>query len=133
MRILRESNEYSQEYVANVLNISQKTYSSLESGKTKITLNRIQELADLYKVKPEYFLSEDLPIVNYNTGTYSRSVIAKNSYEEKNDVQSQQLFERIIKEKEIHISHLVEELAQLKKEKMEIFELLRANLSKTKQ
>lgn len=71
MRILRESNDYSQEYVADYLNINQKTYSNLEAGKSKLTLERIQKLAELYHVKPEYFLSEDLPVINYNTGPNS--------------------------------------------------------------
>lgn len=71
MRILRESKDYSQEYVADVLNINQKTYSSLESGKSKITVERINQLADLYHVKPDYFLSEELPVINYNTGPNS--------------------------------------------------------------
>jgi transcriptional regulator with XRE-family HTH domain len=71
MRILRESRDYSQEYVANVLNINQKTYSNLESGKTKMTLERIQQLADFYHVKPDYFLSEELPVINYNNGPNS--------------------------------------------------------------
>ena len=71
MRILRESKDYSQEYVANVLNISQKTYSSIELGKSKLTVQRIQQLAELYNVKPEYFLSEELPVINYNTGPNS--------------------------------------------------------------
>lgn len=71
MRILRESRDYSQEYVANVLNMNQKTYSNLESGKTKLTLDRIQQLAEFYHVKPDYFLSEELPVINYNTGPNS--------------------------------------------------------------
>lgn len=71
MRILRESRDYSQEYVANVLNINQKTYSNLESGKTKLTLDRIQQLSEFYHVKPDYFLSDELPVINYNTGPNS--------------------------------------------------------------
>ena len=71
MRILRESKDYSQEYVADYLNINQKTYSNLEAGKSKLTIDRIQKLAELYHVQPEYFLSEELPVINYNTGPNS--------------------------------------------------------------
>ncbi|MDO8965062.1 helix-turn-helix domain-containing protein [Algoriphagus sp.] len=131
MRILRDSNDYSQEYVANVLGITQKTYSSVETGRSKLTLERIMQLADLYKVKPDYFLLEELPVVNYNTGTYSRSVIAQNSFEGKADEQSEKLFERIIKEKDTQISFLIKELDQMKLEKQELFELLRRTLAKT--
>lgn len=133
MRILRDSNDYSQEYVASVLNINQKTYSSIESGKSKLTLQRIKQLADLYHVKPDYFLSEELPVVNYNTGTYSRSIITQNSYEGKATEKSEKLFERIIKEKDTQITFLIKELDQMKLEKQELFELLRRTLAKTEQ
>ncbi|WP_041779194.1 MULTISPECIES: helix-turn-helix domain-containing protein [Belliella] len=124
IRILRESRDFSQEYVANVLDINQKTYSNLESGKTKLTLERIQQLAEFYHVKPDYFLSEDLPIINYNTGEYSRSIISTNKYHEgKND--NSEFYERIIKEKDIQIGNLIKELESLKKDKEELFLIIK--------
>lgn len=41
LRQLRENNGFSQEYVAEQLEISQNTYSRLESGQTKITVERL--------------------------------------------------------------------------------------------
>ncbi|WPR77392.1 helix-turn-helix transcriptional regulator [Algoriphagus sp. NG3] len=122
MRILRESNDYSQEYVADVLDIAQKTYSNLESGKSKLTLDRIHQLSKLYHVKPDYFLSEELPIVNYNTGDFSRSIIATKSYHEGH---SGKFHQDIIKEKEVQISRLIEELAYIKKEKEELYSIIK--------
>lgn len=127
MRILRESKEYSQEYVANVLNINQKTYSSIESGKSKLTVERINQLADLYHVKPDYFLSEELPIINYNSGNYSRSIVAAKIYNENKDTPNK-LYERIISEKDAQIKFLINELEILKKEKNELL-LLAKNLT----
>lgn len=124
MRILRESRDYSQEYVANILNINQKTYSNLESGKTKLTLDRIQQLAEFYHVKPDYFLAEELPIINYNTGNYSRSIVAARIYNENKDAPDK-LYERIIDEKDIQIKFLINELEALKKEKNELLSLVR--------
>ncbi|MFD2034672.1 helix-turn-helix domain-containing protein [Belliella marina] len=123
MRILRESRDFSQEYVANVLDVNQKTYSNLESGKTKLTLERIQQLAEFYHVKPDYFLSEDLPIINYNTGEYSRSIISPNKYQEAKENFSE-FYERIIKEKDIHIAYLIKELESLKKDKEELYSMI---------
>lgn len=124
MRILRESRDYSQEYVANILNINQKTYSNLESGKSKLTLERIQQLAEFYHVKPDYFLSEELPIINYNTGNYSRSIVAARIYNENKDAPDK-LYERIIDEKDIQIKFLINELEALKKEKNELLSLVK--------
>jgi transcriptional regulator with XRE-family HTH domain len=113
--------------VANVLNINQKTYSNLESGKTKLTLERIQQLSEFYHVKPDYFLSEELPVINYNSGNYSRSIIATRTYNENQDVPTD-FYERMINEKDIQISFLIKELESLKKEKEELFSLVK-NLS----
>ncbi|MFC4875069.1 helix-turn-helix domain-containing protein [Negadavirga shengliensis] len=119
MRILRESNDYSQEYVANVLDINQKTYSNLESGKTKLTLERINQLADFYKVKPEYFLSDELPVINYNnTGpkSNSNSGYIHTYINEKN---SESLYERLLSEKD-HIIKEKDDQIKLLKELLEI-------------
>lgn len=124
MRILRESRDYSQEYVANILNINQKTYSNLESGKSKLTLERIQQLAEFYHVKPDYFLAEELPIINYNTGNYSRSIVAARIYNENKDAPDK-LYERIIDEKDFQIKFLINELEALKKEKNELLSLVK--------
>lgn len=52
MKILRESRNFSQEYIAGKLGINQNAYSKLENGKVKITLERIRQLAEIYDVKP---------------------------------------------------------------------------------
>ena len=114
MRILRESNDYSQEYVADYLNINQKTYSNLEAGKSKLTVERIQKLAVLYHVKPEYFLSEDLPVINYNTGpnshggnfeTYNNNIGATDFLKS--------LYEKMLEEKNHTINNLESQIENL--------------------
>ncbi|MDO8965737.1 helix-turn-helix domain-containing protein [Algoriphagus sp.] len=114
MRILRESKEYSQEYVANVLNINQKTYSSIESGKSKLTVERINQLADLYHVKPDYFLSEELPVINYNTGPNSHGGNFKtynNNSSETDFLKS--VYEKMLQEKNQTISNLENQIEKL--------------------
>lgn len=51
LRVLREANNYTQEYVANVLDISPNTYSLLEKGQATLSVERIERLAGLYKVQ----------------------------------------------------------------------------------
>lgn len=50
LRMLREMNNYTQEYVAQVLDISPNTYSLLEKGQSAITINRMEKLAELYQL-----------------------------------------------------------------------------------
>jgi transcriptional regulator with XRE-family HTH domain len=57
LKILREINNYTQEYVARILDISQNAYSLIEKGTTKITLDRIEVLAELYKTSPSELIS----------------------------------------------------------------------------
>ncbi|GAB2633424.1 helix-turn-helix domain-containing protein [Belliella aquatica] len=127
MRILRESRDYSQEYVANVLDINQKTYSNLESGKTKLTLERIQQLAEFYHVKPDYFLADELPIINYNTGTKSNSNSGYiHNYITENSKES--LYERLISEKDQIIKEKDHQINLLK----ELIETLKSDLNSFK-
>ena len=44
IKILRQSKFYSQQYMADKLNMSQKAYSSLENGKTQMSVNRLLEI-----------------------------------------------------------------------------------------
>jgi transcriptional regulator with XRE-family HTH domain len=52
IRTLRRTREYSQEYMALMLHISQNAYSRLENGKTPITLDRYYELCQILQIKP---------------------------------------------------------------------------------
>src|SRR5690606_28428759 len=59
LRSLRRKQEYSQEYMAFMLNISQNAYSRLENGKTPLTINRLFEICALLKVDPGQLLQAD--------------------------------------------------------------------------
>jgi len=62
LRLLRRQREYSQEYMAFMLNISQNAYSRLESGKTPMTINRLFQICDLLQVHPVELLTlESIP------------------------------------------------------------------------
>lgn len=114
MRILRESKDYSQEYVADVLNINQKTYSNLESGKSKLTVERIQQLAELYHVKPDYFLSEELPVINYNSGPNSHGGNFRtynNNIAEVEFIRS--VYEKMLEDKNLRINSLENQIEKL--------------------
>lgn len=59
LRLLRRKMEYSQEYMAFMLNISQNAYSRLENGKTPLTVNRLFDICTLLKISPGELLEAD--------------------------------------------------------------------------
>jgi transcriptional regulator with XRE-family HTH domain len=58
---LRKKHGYSQEDLAILLNMEQNTYSRLERGETKIDIERLAQIAQLYKVSIHDLLEELLP------------------------------------------------------------------------
>lgn len=54
LKDLRESNYYTQEYIARILNVGQRTYCDYEQGKTRIPIDSIIRLAMLYNVDLNY-------------------------------------------------------------------------------
>jgi transcriptional regulator with XRE-family HTH domain len=50
IRKLREAKEFKQEDIAHSLEISQKAYSKIETGATKLSVERLIEIANLLEV-----------------------------------------------------------------------------------
>lgn len=55
LKEIRLKNNFTQEYIAAELGITQKAYSKIETDKTRLTHDKIQKMAKLYKVSPDYF------------------------------------------------------------------------------
>ena len=100
MRHLRESQGYSQEYVAMQLNLSQQAYSILEKQPEKATLKRLREIALVLQVPLVTLLGEDEVIIqqNFNQAGGNAATIFKNiqNNQEVNDRLIAQLKEEII-------------------------------------
>ena len=80
IRIQRLIQNYSQEYMAFMLDISQAAYSNIESGKTEISVRRLMEIADILKVqatelmpKPKSSSSVDFPWFRITLGKLNRA------------------------------------------------------------
>ena len=56
LKELREENKYTQQYVAEILNIRQNTYSQYENEKREIPIRALIVLAKLYDVSVDYIL-----------------------------------------------------------------------------
>jgi transcriptional regulator with XRE-family HTH domain len=63
---IRENKNYTQEHLAGKLGISQNTYSKLETGGTKLTTDRLQEIADILEVPIEEILCHEQKVFNFH-------------------------------------------------------------------
>jgi len=50
LRLLRVKKNFTQDYIAFCLEISQPAYHKIENGKTNISLKQLEELAAIYKI-----------------------------------------------------------------------------------
>lgn len=50
IRTIRREKNYSQDYMANLLNITQKAYSEIENGKTHLKQDTIKKIADILEI-----------------------------------------------------------------------------------
>lgn len=55
LKKFRQEKNFCQEYIAEKLGISVAAYSNLESGKSKISLDRIEEIASILQIDTELF------------------------------------------------------------------------------
>lgn len=60
IRQLREAHNYSQDYMAEMLNISQSSYAVIEAGKVHMRIDRLYEIAAIFHVSPLRLLNESL-------------------------------------------------------------------------
>ncbi|MPT36180.1 MAG: helix-turn-helix domain-containing protein [Flavobacterium sp.] len=58
IRHLRKTRGYSQEEVAEKLNISQSAYARIENGESQSWASHIEQLSTIFDVKPKSFLSK---------------------------------------------------------------------------
>jgi len=86
--LLRISYGHSIADVAKKLNISDSQYMEIESGKSRLTPEQAVILAELYHIEANYFLTNDLPMININAGSNNRMIInlfATHYYEDTSD------------------------------------------------
>jgi len=59
IRKIREFRNYTQDYLAAKLGISQNAYSKIELGYSKLTLDRLFRIAVLLEVEPTHLITND--------------------------------------------------------------------------
>ncbi|GAA4457949.1 hypothetical protein GCM10023189_29460 [Nibrella saemangeumensis] len=59
IRLLRLQRGYSQENMADLLNLSTTAYGDIERGKTELTLSRLEQIADVLNLSVTELLTEE--------------------------------------------------------------------------
>jgi len=118
LKLIRHIKQWSQEEVAHRLNISPSTYGSMERGETKLSLERLKELAKVFEMDLAQLLDSDKINVFNLGGTHSNH--------------SQNWYNNSELEQFIELKHEVEKLRLLLQERdkeneylKQIIELLR--------
>jgi transcriptional regulator with XRE-family HTH domain len=101
LRKVREIKGCSQEYIANQLGISTRAYSKIETGQTRLTIRRLDQICSVLDVKKESVLLFD-----------ENQFLSKAP--EETDVNSiKNLYERLLQEKDRQIELLKSVISQL--------------------
>ena len=107
---LRNQKGYSQEFMASRLNISQASYARIESQEIKLSVDRLQQIADILETDiSAFFDSSKLTIQNQtnNEGAYG------NGYIENLYIENKETLKKLIQTLEDEIVHLKKEIGFL--------------------
>jgi len=74
IRIQRLIKNYSQEYMAWCLGISQSAYSNLEKGETKISLQRVYDIAKILEISPFELMPPPKSGAGINSELFQRTI-----------------------------------------------------------
>ncbi len=102
-RIKKRRNEmqYSQEYMANQLGISQPAYANLENGETKLNTKRLEKIAEILEIDMIDLLDGNTTVNNFNNNadnTYSVGIV-ENLYQD-NKEYAEKIIKQLEKDKE---------------------------------
>ena len=118
VRRIREEKQWTQEFIANKLEISQNTYSKIESGSIKLTIDRISELSKILDVPIEDMLSDDTKTFHLNNNHIEKFYIENLQEENKGLVQSLKDQVKYLQEENQRLLKLIE--ISINKKKYEI-------------
>jgi transcriptional regulator with XRE-family HTH domain len=114
IRILREVNGYKQDYVAEILEMSQNTYSRLEQDPSSINAKQAQKLSELYNVSIANLLSDATPVLTFRENSITNNSTSAIGYNQGTIIQSS--------EKEIKA--LKEEIEYLRKQNSDLLRIV---------
>lgn len=101
----REFLNYSQEYVAECLGITQPAYVKIEKGTTKLDFKRLLKLSEILEIDINELLDKNLIINNFNNKDSSTAIGLVENLQQENK-----------KSQDVLIESLKEQINDLKKE-----------------
>lgn len=119
LRVLREINNYTQEYVALQIGVDQSMYSKIERNPKIINGVQAEKLAELYDVGVGDILSPGVTIL-FSNSTFSDKGYVHNLHEEIHNA----ALEKVIAAKDGEIKTLKEELEYLRRQNNQLLALL---------
>lgn len=124
LRVLREFRNYSQEYIAEKLGITQNAYSRIENNQTKVTAERLGRLAVILNIPPMELLSDKEPVLHFSDVPSHPVLPPKEDHWKEMIENTRQLYGQVICSKDEKIAFLENEIHTLRKERDRIMHLI---------
>ena len=124
LRLLREYRNYSQEYIAEKLGITQNAYSRIENNQTRLTAERLEKLATILDICPLELLSEREPVIHFGDLPVPTPAPAREEHWKEMIENTRQLYGQVITTKDEKIAHLEDEISFLRKERDRFIRML---------
>lgn len=100
---LRESKNYTQEYLAKCLDITQRAYSKIENDEVSLSVEKLKRISDVLEVEISAFFDANAKHVYNNLSSYQKggNAVVINQAEK-----AIELYEKLLIEKDAHIEAL---------------------------
>lgn len=106
IRLLRENLNYSQEYVASRLDVSQQAYSLIEKQPEKTSLKNLRRIAEVLNVSLAVLIMEDEQFVQQNFNQQHCNIASQQN------ISSNDVYEKLLTRLENEIASLRNALGQ---------------------
>jgi transcriptional regulator with XRE-family HTH domain len=124
LRLFREFRNYSQEYIAEKLGITQTSYSRIENNRTRITAERLGQLAVILNVPTTELLSDNEPVIQCNDSSFHHLTFTQKDEWSEMLENMRQHYEQFISSKDERISFLENEVNNLRDERDRMIRLI---------
>lgn len=104
IRKVRERKGFSQEYMANSLEISQASYARLENEDTKITVERLYKIAEILDTSIIDFFEVDK--ISIQTQNNNEGAFGNGSYIQNLHIENKEIYEKLLISKDEQIALL---------------------------
>ena len=107
---IRKIKGFSYEYMADVLNISTSAYRKIESNETKLTVERLFQIAEILQTPVDKLLDAKQSTVFYQNNNDSGTFIGNQDFENYYHQENREATQKLIQTMERELEHLREEV-----------------------